>query len=1201
MKPIHLIIAGLNSFREQQEIDFTSLCEAGVFGIFGPTGSGKSTVLDAITLALYGKVERAKGATSGIINQNEEKAYVGFTFEIGDRKFSAERSYKKSSDGSINQQSCRLMEFMEDEPQVIADKKREVDEKIQGILGLTSEDFTRAVVLPQGKFQEFLTLQGAERRKMLQRIFNLEKYGEQLIQNIKNRLNHTKINEEKIRGRQSELGDASPEAIEHLTENLAQETKILQTLKTKAEEFRKREEDFKQILQLQEELAQELEIQNSLQSLQEEIRGKEERLKGAVQADYLKPFITYLKNENKLKRQRTEEAAILKAQLVLVKQAYQGAEQDLLKWQEIINTQGEKLKITLHRLEDAFIAEQKRDELQGKRELLLAEYTALNNEYQALIAEIKELDKKKTFFQNKRDDLNGAIQAKEQLLKQEEVINRQKETLQVFMDAEKGLLEFNLNKKNKEENFDAIQKKVKAYQHELEEISRRQQIKEQENHQLPRPVLEQDELNSLLMKISQWEKEVFTLEHYQTLLVNIQKQISENRDKQRLFERQLQEQVLYLNQAALQREKFVSAVNDLEILIKEKEVQSYGSLLSSRLQKDIPCPVCGSLDHPNPAPILDGSEDGIANLQNALLSHKQNLKEIEEKYRVIAQEIAALKIQNENIKKEEIQLESKARELQTALDLNVQNLPGNWQQLSLAHIKMKLAEEKEYYQNQQTLLDSYTSHKERLAKEADALSKQVNQVYVFLKQEEARAAAMGEDLEDLKEKEKKFIIERDEKLLAFKNSAQGLSAEEILNRVDLLKEAKQDVERLRSLEKEAVQQLDYYYEQLSLRQDLKAKLLQSLEVIKQEGQNSNNLISEYTSKINDITGGKKPKEAKELVLIELESINRQFNKAVENKEQTKISWEEKKGALLSADQEIEGICFRIFEGERQLNDKLAEYGFNSCEEAESSFLLPAECEKLKGEIESYRNSLLIKEKNIEALENKLAGRSITQEQWLQFSRQKITLEKELEEAQAKVHKLEGNLQTLNNNYVRWQDLERERKLLSMELDKLVLLEKLFRGNTFVEYMAEEQLISISLDASRRLGELTNYRYALEVDSEGGFIIRDDANGGLRRPVATLSGGETFLTSLALALALSGQIQLKGKYPLQFFFLDEGFGTLDSFLLETVMNSLERLHTEKMTIGIISHVPELRARISRSLVVEPALKGGRGTCLSIETA
>lgn len=162
------------------------------------------------------------------------------------------------------------------------------------------------------------------------------------------------------------------------------------------------------------------------------------------------------------------------------------------------------------------------------------------------------------------------------------------------------------------------------------------------------------------------------------------------------------------------------------------------------------------------------------------------------------------------------------------------------------------------------------------------------------------------------------------------------------------------------------------------------------------------------------------------------------------------------------------------------------------------------------------------------------------------------------------------------------------------------MQRVLRGNAFVEYMAEEQLMQVTRDASARLGQLTRQRYAIEVDSGGGFLIRDDANGGVRRPIATLSGGETFLTSLSLALALSAQIQLRGRYPLEFFFLDEGFGTLDPELLETVVTALEKLHMDHLTVGVISHVPELRARLPRKLIVSPAEPSGRGSRVEIET-
>ena len=114
-------------------------------------------------------------------------------------------------------------------------------------------------------------------------------------------------------------------------------------------------------------------------------------------------------------------------------------------------------------------------------------------------------------------------------------------------------------------------------------------------------------------------------------------------------------------------------------------------------------------------------------------------------------------------------------------------------------------------------------------------------------------------------------------------------------------------------------------------------------------------------------------------------------------------------------------------------------------------------------------------------------------------------------------------------------------------------------------------------------------------------MRDDFNGGIVRATSTLSGGETFLTSLALALSLSSQIQLKGSAPLEFFFLDEGFGTLDNDLLETVISSLERLHNDKLSIGIISHVEELKNRVPIKLILEAAEAGKSGSKVKIEVS
>ena len=163
----------------------------------------------------------------------------------------------------------------------------------------------------------------------------------------------------------------------------------------------------------------------------------------------------------------------------------------------------------------------------------------------------------------------------------------------------------------------------------------------------------------------------------------------------------------------------------------------------------------------------------------------------------------------------------------------------------------------------------------------------------------------------------------------------------------------------------------------------------------------------------------------------------------------------------------------------------------------------------------------------------------------------------------------------------------EKELNANEKEKGVCeqLKKILEGNKFMEFVAEEYLGTVTLNASGRLLTLTNGQYFLKYD--GGFLVGDNLYGGALRAVNMMSGGEIFLVSLSLALALSQEICARNLRSSEFFFLDEGFGTLDSKLVDTVMDSLEKLKGENFSIGIISHVEELKHRINRKLTVKKA--------------
>ncbi len=161
-------------------------------------------------------------------------------------------------------------------------------------------------------------------------------------------------------------------------------------------------------------------------------------------------------------------------------------------------------------------------------------------------------------------------------------------------------------------------------------------------------------------------------------------------------------------------------------------------------------------------------------------------------------------------------------------------------------------------------------------------------------------------------------------------------------------------------------------------------------------------------------------------------------------------------------------------------------------------------------------------------------------------------------------------------------LEAEFSVQIKDYGLLEQIRSLAENSKFMEFIAVEYLQEIASGANNLLLHLTNGRYFLVYDKN--FEVGDNFNGGALRGVHTLSGGETFLVSLSLALALSSVIHRKSLRPIEFFFLDEGFGTLDDELVDTVMDSLEKLKNDNFSIGIISHVGELKNRLENRITV-----------------
>ncbi|HEX4819370.1 MAG TPA: SMC family ATPase [Acidimicrobiales bacterium] len=207
MRPVRLELEGFTAFRAPTVVDFDGV---DLFALTGATGSGKTSVLDAMVFALYGNVPRLadQRAVAPVIAQGMAEARVRFDFTIGDEAYTATRIVRRTKSGGANTSEARL----ESDGEVIAGTADDVTAAVSSRLGLTYEHFTKCVVLPQGEFARFLHDKPAARQDLLVSLLDLGVY-EQMADLAGQRASAAKADVATLEARQRDLADATPEAI----------------------------------------------------------------------------------------------------------------------------------------------------------------------------------------------------------------------------------------------------------------------------------------------------------------------------------------------------------------------------------------------------------------------------------------------------------------------------------------------------------------------------------------------------------------------------------------------------------------------------------------------------------------------------------------------------------------------------------------------------------------------------------------------------------------------------------------------------------------------------------------------------------------------------------------------------------------------------------------------------------------------------
>lgn len=990
MIPVKLEIQGLYSYKDTQVIDFEQLTAAGLFGIFGAVGSGKSSILEAIMLALYGSTERLsdRGEKNSMLNLQHDHLLINFEFKCGRNnahsylaRYSAKRNKKNFDD--VKPAEHTFYEIINGDPVPL-------DQRGEAIVGMKKEHFKQTVIIPQGKFRDFIDLTPGPRADMMKELFGLERFD--LAPKTGVLLKAVREDKIRLETQLAAFADLNPAALEQKSVSLDNLNILVNDARRRLDQIEasyRREEgtqkNYRKLLEYQQE-EEELEKQTA------EIAEMKTALQEVVKAKtYLKPLWESLSENNKeLEKYRVSVI-------------------DCSRFRETFE---KEIKV----LEENEKALREKADNRPDRENKIRDLTKVL-EIQALK---KELDKAENLLATLRPDIETLTATQQSYELRIKTLEHQTDTVAVS-----GSIELADRKSD-----------VKDW---VQWLEHRQQLEEEIRKQLSAKEMIQGTVNDFLQQLPDDET---------------------NFDSWKLSQKAL----------------IIALESSREHLMQRQGLGAHVHLLSS----GEPCPLCGSLEHPTPLE-LQAEVDELGKCDSQIKDAMLLLDKIV--------------TTSENLGEQKIRLE---------------------------HQTVMLADkEKEYL---------------RVKGNLEVLQKKISDLGINSLDELESQIASSE----------KAVLEK----------------ERMLSEIKTLRK-KSEQNRL-SLENAQNNQQQYSQQTLSI-------------------------STSITTKMEEI---KDPVFCKPFYGKDPEVIQETINKVKRDIEETAFKLDSKRKVLqetktkqatnlanLGHFSELRDKTVKKIKGlEDDFIVSMEKYGFSDREQLIDLFGSSLDTDRLDKEIRKFEdrclvvnNSIreLLQEPGVEEFDlnafNKLAAVLETEKELLNQKQQEYTLlERQIHEDTEKLKKK--------------AELEKTFEKLSQRESNLRELNTLFQGSGFVKYVSGIYLKELCNTANMRFRKLTKNSLSLEIDDTNTFWVMDYLNGGKKRLLKTLSGGQTFQASLCLALALAEKVKSLNQADQSFFFLDEGFGALDRTSLRVVFETLKSLRQENRIVGIISHVEELQQEI-----------------------
>lgn len=1090
MKILALRLANLASLPGPLELDFTAppLSDAGLFAITGPTGAGKSTLLDALCLALYGNTPRLRQAPGRdaplpdvegetvstadprtLLRRGTAGGYaeVDFLGRDGRRyraRWAVRRAREKAS-GRLQAVEQSLTDL--DDERLLTAQKREFAELLPERLGLTFDQFTRAVLLAQSEFAAFLKADDNERSDLLERLTGTAEYS-RISEAAYRRAITAKRHVEALQAKLADDLPAEPEARSELERQAETAEQALVALQQQAREL----------------------------DAQRQWHGADERLRQA-----------YLDG---VRQQREAED----------------------RWQALAAARADR---DCRRL----LAPQRHHLL--RQTALPDEIAALEQAHRQTQAALEQARTLQTQAEQSRDQAARQLEAASQARQQAEPSLREaREHAQALATLERQLAELESRHQSCRQQAETLDQQHRATAARLHELQRRRdewqttlrqlmgsherldaarQAAQQTHDHAARRGLELDEL------ASRWQE-------------SLRAELAQRQLNERLAaDEKRQAELTIQGKAARERlddsERRYATLRDFIERSRAARSESVARLRET-LREGEPCPVCGGHDHPfrqrppatpEAAQLAAQQEQEDAQLAEARQAFEQAQlarSELEGEYRAA---LASITRGRQELQQAEERL-AQARQALSGRPLHAElaDVAPEEREVWLAHQRRHSATERE--RAERTLQELA-----RAEAELSPLEEALRQGELERAQHEARSATLKETQAQLDaqlpplRQERQSLAERLQALLGEHASADAWQQRLEASQESARRERDQAIERCHGAERE----------QARLTQQASHEA-ERIEGLRQERVTLDARLAEWRHahpQLDDTTLARLLAQSED----EAARQERELADADEARQRTEASLTERRHSLLE------------HRRERALADSQAE-------------LLS---EAVEARIASIRETLDAQQT---ALRPKLAEAQQVRDDAVHALRDDDRRRLRQQQGQAE-------LEAARAEQVRWGRISE----LIGSAD----------GKAFRRIAQAYNLEQLLEHANAHLANLSRRYRLARGGSELGLLVVDHDMGDERRSVHSLSGGETFLVSLALALGLASMAS--GELTIESLFIDEGFGSLDPQSLALAMEALDGLQALGRRVGVISHVQEMHERIPVQIQVEPL---GNGT-------